>query len=291
MPEETHEPPQTWPNFFVSELVHQRTARGWGQRRLGLEANVSASTIANIESGLRFPTIPVARAIDKAFGTHGMFERLAIMVLRNAAKGWVRELLATERISLNMKVFESQVIPGLLQTEEYARAMLTDARTDDVELAVALRMARKEVFSDKDKHPYCRWIIDEQVLRRPIGGPEVMRPQLEHLLRMAEHPRRNVQILGAEVASHPGLSGAFTIFEVPEEDDERVEGSDKLVFETDPRHARTRKLLWIDGFIEGRTTPDAENVAQAERAYDLLTSVALSPQASVQRIREILKTY
>lgn len=298
MPEDTYVPPEALPEFFIHELVAQRKARGWSGRRLAAEAHVAPSTVANVEAGIRLPNEDFGRAMDKPLDTHGLFERLAILVQRHATTGWVAEWLAIERAALRMSVFQPQVIPGLLQTPDYARAMLTGTRGRNVAAGIAGRLIRQEILVDDiDAHPYCGWIVDEQALRRPVGGPQVMRAQLEHILRMTDHPRRIFQVIGAETAAHAGLSGASSIFDVPEEvapeldpttEEDAVESTalPPLLMSSGPR---LRRVVYIDGSLEGRITHDTRHVLAAERNYDLLLSVALSPDESAQRISDILK--
>ncbi|MEV4442360.1 DUF5753 domain-containing protein, partial [Streptomyces sp. NPDC049577] len=196
----------------------------------------------------------------------GHFMRLHPLVIRFAYPSWFLPFVELEQQAVSMRVFESQIIPGLLQTEDYARAMLAAVRPDSLEDLVAARMSRKDVF-DRESRPRTWFVVDEYVLLRHIGGTAVMRSQLEHLLKEGEEPRTVVQVVPRSVASHPGLSGAFTVLSFDK-------GAD---------------VLYVEGFPKGRLALEASEVTAADHAYDLLSAMALSPKASADLIGTHLK--
>jgi transcriptional regulator with XRE-family HTH domain len=133
---------------------------------------------------------------------------------------WVEPYFALEAAASFIRTWELQSIPGLLQTEAYAQAIirLGDAVTDeDVQRRAEARLARQDIL-DRGNQFQLWAVIDEAALRRPIGGKAVMREQLRHLLRMAEHPAVTLQVLSFRTNEHPALGGPFTILRFAEPD-------------------------------------------------------------------------
>jgi hypothetical protein len=183
-----------------------------------------------------------------------------------AYPSWFLPLVELERNAVSIRSFQGQLFHGLLQTEEYARTILADARPDNLEDLVAARMTRQSIF-EREERPRTWFIIDEYVLMRHVGGEAVMRTQLERLLEAGQHPRTVIQILPRTVVTHPGLEGPFTVLGFDEGED----------------------VLHVDGFFQGRTTADRGEVAVAAHTYDLLRAMALSPDASAELIGRHLK--
>ncbi|MGY4959005.1 helix-turn-helix domain-containing protein [Streptomyces nigrescens] len=247
--------------FFGSELERIRTAAGVSQGECAAEAHTTQSMISKIEHACRVPSEDLARDLDAALKTGGHFLRLYPLVIKYAYPSWFLPFIELEREATSMRVFESQIIPGLLQTEDYARAMLTAVRPDNLEDLVAARMSRQEVF-ERPMPPRMWFVMDEQALRRPIGGADVWRVQLESLLKAGQSPRTVIQVVPRKVVAHGGLAGPFTVLGFEE-------GAD---------------VLYVDGFSQGRTALDASEVAAGAHAYDLLKAVALSPEESAELI-------
>lgn len=247
--------------FFGSELRRLRTEAGMSQGQVAKEAHSTQAMISYIELARRVPTIQLAGDLDRVFQTGGHFQRLHPLVLCHAYPSWYLPIVQIEGDATSIRSFQSQVIPGLLQTEEYARAMLTAVRSDNLEDLIAARMSRQEIF-ERELPPRAWFVVEEQALRRNIGGPEVMRGQLERLLMAGTVPRIVIQVIPDRVAAHPGLAGPFAIFTVPDAPD----------------------MLYVDGFSQGRMGLDTAEVADAAHAYDLLRAVSLSPEESAEVI-------
>jgi hypothetical protein len=132
---------------------------------------------------------------------------------------WFQNYLALEESASLIRTYEVQFVPGLLQTERYARAVFqrghSEAPDRDVEQRIELRMARQERLLASETTAL--WaVIDEAALRRQIGGPEVMREQIEHLLRLAALPNITIQVMPLRFGGHPAEGGAFTLLRFPE---------------------------------------------------------------------------
>ncbi|WP_329119783.1 helix-turn-helix domain-containing protein [Streptomyces sp. NBC_01465] len=247
--------------FFGTEVRRIRTSVGMSQEEAARKAHTTQSMLSKIEAAKRVPSADLARDLDLAFRTDGHFGRLHPLVVRYAYPSWFLPIVQLEHDATSVRSFQNQIIPGLLQTEEYARAMLTAVRADNLEDLVAARMTRQSVF-ERETPPRTWFIVDEYVLMRQIGGTAVMRQQLGRLVTAGREPRIVIQVIPREVAAHPGLAGSFTVLGFSE-------GSD---------------VLFVDGFSQGRIALDARDVTEGLHAYDLLRAVALSPDASAELI-------
>ncbi|MEN3586202.1 helix-turn-helix transcriptional regulator [Streptomyces sp. ZYX-F-203] len=267
--------------FFGSQVLKLRTARGWSQTELAKKGHTTGAMISYVENAKRVPSESLARDLDAAFGTD-FFAEFFPLVVAYAYPSWFLPYVELERDARSIRSFQSQVIPGLLQTEDYARAMLTPVRPDNLDDLVAARMTRQALF-ERDEPPHTWFIMDEQALRRRIGGPDVMRTQLERLLIAGQHPRCVIQVVPEEVTAHPGLAGPFTLLSFDQ--GEPQTGDDFRNGTRRPPH----DVLYVDGFSQGRTALDSAEVNEGARAYDLLRSYALSPEESADRIGEHLE--
>lgn len=269
--------------FFGSRVQLLRTERGWSQGELATRSRTTGAMISYIEHAKRIPSKELAQDLSDAFGER-FFVDFYPYVIAFAYPSWFLPFIELEARASMHRVFESQIIPGLLQTEDYARAMLMAVRPDHLEDLVTARMTRQAIF-EGDSPPRCWFIMDEQALRRSIGGPDVMAAQLERLLIAGSEPRTVVQVVPDEVAAHPGLAGPFTILSFGKEEASKTKDTQasrpksKQKTPTPPND-----VLYVDAFFQGRTALDMAEVAEGVRAYDLLRSYALSPEASAERI-------
>lgn len=247
--------------FFGSELRRLRKIAKLSQGQVAKMAHSTQAMISYIESAKRVPTHDLAHDLDGTFATDGHFLRLHPLVLRYAYPPWFLPFIELERDALAIRSFENQVIPGLLQTEDYARMILGAFRPDNLDDLLAARMSRHGIFEREDP-PRTWFIIDEQALRRTIGDRGVMREQLQRLLIAGREPRTVIQVLPERVGAHPGLAGPFAILTLPDVPD----------------------VLYVDGFSQGRMGLDSVEVSAAAHAYDLLRAVSLSPAESAEMI-------
>src|SRR5271170_5145399 len=197
---------------FADELRAQRELAGLGREELAGRLNYSASLISMIESGHRSPSRDFAGRCDEAFGTPGTFARLEKRLRDVPFSSGFRPFQPYESEAVALRMFEHVLIPGLLQTEDYARAVLSthpNTSQDVVEERVAARMARQEILTREGPPPPVLWVLlDENVLLREVGNAEIMRDQLAHLAGAARRPNVTVQVIPC-AGAHPGLLGAF----------------------------------------------------------------------------------
>ena len=205
--------------LFADELRAYRTARGWTQADVAAKTAYSESLIAQVETRHKSATPELARALDRAFatpgfaedtdsaaGTPGTFGRLVVRLRNMPFPASFRSFAAHEAEAVALSNYEHSLVPGLLQTEEYARAVLAtrpNTTADEVEEQVRGRMDRQAVLTRSDPPaPLLLALIDEGVLHRPIAEPAVMRGQLRPPAQLSRQPNITIQVVPYEAGGH-----------------------------------------------------------------------------------------
>ncbi len=191
--------------LFAEELRALRRLKGWTTEECGAAINFSASTIKSIESCYRIPTAEQARKLDEAFGTPGTLQRCERRIRGIPLSASFRPFAPYEAEATVLRTFQHVLIPGLFQTADYARVLIASYPgngPDEVADFVAARLERQAILDRKDP-PWLWVVLDEQVLRRGVGGPEVMHAQLTRLAELIDRPRITIQVIPADV-THPG---------------------------------------------------------------------------------------
>jgi transcriptional regulator with XRE-family HTH domain len=257
--------------FFGAEVRRARTAAGMSLADLGQLVPCDKSTVSRVESGLLAPDEAFARACDGAFpSAGGWFTRFfaAHAKWEIAMPPAFRSFVADEARATALYTFEHSLIPGLLASEDYSRAVLSrhlGASVEQVTARVAARMARQAIL-DREDPPLLWAVIDDAALSRCVGSPEVMRDALAHLTGIAARPNVTVQVI-ADAGAHVGLQGAFTVAEIT--------GSACSVN--------------IEDIADGRVCDDAATVGTAAVRFRWLQSEAMSAAASqafIERMAE-----
>jgi len=201
-------------------LALYREAAGYTQRSLGEVFVVGEQMIASIEQGRRPLKLDLAEQLDELLGTKGaLAEAVKHMPEVDLVPLWAEEYLDREREAIAISWYEALAVPGLLQTERYARAVFRSRvpvyDEDEIEQLVAKRVERQEILHRKVP-PTLSFVIWEAVLRDKLGGPEVYEEQLRHLREYAEMPGIALQVLPLGRTCHAGLDGPFILLETPE---------------------------------------------------------------------------
>jgi transcriptional regulator with XRE-family HTH domain len=255
--------------FFGAELRRARAAAGLSQEQLGQHIGYSAAQVGKVETGERGPSHDFARRCDQTLpDADGLFTRLHALIQRwdGGYPSWFAEWIEAERRAAALCWWEALLIPGLVQTEEYARALFTAWRLadgDELDQLVSGRMERQLIFERPD--PPSLWVIvDEGVLRRRIGGAKIMHDQLTRLADMADRPNMTLQVIPAEVGAHVGLLGGFAIAD--------VDGAG---------------IVYMESPDQGQTTQAPSVVAKLRATFDTLRAEALPRGASRDLIRRV----
>ncbi|GAA0704225.1 helix-turn-helix transcriptional regulator [Kitasatospora atroaurantiaca] len=217
-----------------SQLRRLREGRGITREDAGYQIRASESKISRMELGrVSFKERDVADLLS-LYGVNDGAEREALLgLVREANKsgwwhsfndvlpGWFQTYVGLEEAAALIRTYEVQFIPGLLQSEEYARAVFGQTRPvisdEELERRLSLRMRRQKLLTD-GQSPRLWAVIDEAALRRPVGGPKVMRAQVQYLIDIAQQPNVVVQVMPFRFGAHAGESGAFSILRFPEQD-------------------------------------------------------------------------
>jgi transcriptional regulator with XRE-family HTH domain len=263
-----------------SELRRLREAHSIKLEEVAEHLGVAASTLSRIETG-KAPTKSLyLNAMLEMYGVNdpGQRQVLVDMAREGHRKGWwsvYDDVLPTgfgiyvglEVEAAGLRSYEAEVVHGLFQTPDYARAILQEVfhrdSNEQVERLVDLRMKRQDVL-DRDPALDIWLILDEAVIRRTIGGPEVMRGQLARLTEASKMPNVTVQVLPFSSGSHAGLRGPFSILEFPERADPDVAYVESVA-----------GILYLEKDREVRSCAEA---------FDRLRAAALSPGASAELI-------
>lgn len=269
--------------WFADELRAHRGARCWTQADVAAKTSYSESLIAQVETCRKSATPELARALDRVFatpgftedapgapGTPGTFGRLAARLRNLPFPAAFQSFAPHEAEATALYTFEHSFIPGLLQTQAYARAVLEaypDATEDVVGERLAGRLSRQAILDRDDPPPpvVCA-LIDQSALIREIGGPAVMRDQLAHLAAMSRRPNITVQVI-PNTGTHPGLLGAFTVADL----------------------AGSPGIVNIEDITEGRVSEDAATVSMVALRFHALRGDALSRGASRDLIEGVIR--
>ncbi|MBL1104142.1 helix-turn-helix domain-containing protein [Streptomyces sp. 5-8] len=212
------------------QLEELRTQAGLSYAEAGTAIGVSHSTIRRMEAA-KVARLRLADA-EKLLQVYGVTDQEEIDTFlqsvreankrgwwhayRDVMPDWFAAYLSLEQAAVQIRAYENQFVHGLLQTEDYARALLTAAHphvpAEAAERRVALRMRRRELLA-RQAPPRLWVVMDETVLRRPVGGPEVMRAQIDHLIEVGRLPHVTVQLMPFANGPHPALwAGAYHLF-------------------------------------------------------------------------------
>src|SRR6266851_3334732 len=194
-------------SLFAEELRRARARTGLSQEQLGDEIGYSGSLVGMVETGRRPPSLDFAERCDTALDTGGLLARVhQHVVARENYESWFREWVEIERETTSLRTWEPMIVPGLLQTAEYAWEVLRAGRPDDTDA----RMERQAVLA-RENAPFLWAVVDEAALRRPVGEAKVMRGQMARLIEAARNPRIKILVVPLSVGAHAGLAGHFVI--------------------------------------------------------------------------------
>lgn len=253
-------------DYYGWELRRQREAHGLKQHQLGEIIFCTGSLIGQIETTKKIPTRDFSERVDAALGTGGVFSRLMGLVLRSQLPTWFQPYADMEARAAYISTYQAQLVYGLLQTEDYARAVLATGMPDGLDSLVAARMERQRIV-ERERPPLSWVILDEAVLHRPIGSQEIMRAQLVRLLDFATNRWMRIQVLPFVAGEHTSLDGSFNL----------------LRFDDDP------DIIYTEDLISGHMTASPDTVREASLRYAHLQAAALSVEESAVLIARVME--
>ena len=259
-------------------LSHQQAADAiysseWTIRRI--EAGKGALKPLNIKSLLVSYGVTDVREIDAFLGLARDASRPGWWhSYGDALPDWFRVAVGLEESASLIRAYEPQVVPGLLQTEAYVRAITAASfpseQQEDSERRVALRLARQGLLKRPAPPEY--WVVlEETVLRRPIGGPKVMRGQIKYLMEAASRPNITVQVLPFAAGWHPAMYGMFWIFRFPDD--------------------AMPDVVYSEALTSATYLNKPEETTQYTEALDRMAAIAATPDQTITILRQILKEH
>jgi transcriptional regulator with XRE-family HTH domain len=263
---------------LASELRRLREAADLTIDEVSEKLECSASKVSRIETGHVGVTPRDARDMLELYGIAGDEQEALVQLAREARKrGWwhaynevfTGTFVGLEADASSLRAFQALLVPGLLQTERYARAVIRAMRPDaeeaEVRRRVAARMARQELLTDPSPPEY--WaVMDEAVLHRTVDSAEVMAEQLYRMVAMAGRANVTIQIVPFGAGAHPGMEGPFLIMGFPE------------LADTD--------VVYVDSTSSGLYLEEPPDVRRYALMFDHLRAAALKPDDSVELIAE-----
>lgn len=247
---------------FGRQLKLLRTRAGLDRVEFGKRVGYAAQSVASFEQGRRIPQPEFVDKADRELEAGGLLVALKEELARSQYPAFFRDMARLEYEAVTLHVYATMAVPGLLQTEEYARAVFAVRRPllDEVvvEQRVSARLARQAIFTRKPM-PTLGFVIEESVLRRPVGGQAVQRGQLEQIVLHGQRRNVEVQVMPTDRSEHCGLAGPFTLIE-------RLDG---------------RRMAYVEVQRDSRLHTDRAVVRDVEEQYGIIRAQALTPLESL----------
>ncbi|WP_329198929.1 helix-turn-helix domain-containing protein [Streptomyces sp. NBC_01435] len=253
-------------DYYGWELRRQREAACLKQGQLGDIIFCTGSLIGQVETTKKVPTRDFSERVDAALGTDGVFSRLVGLVLHSQLPTWFQPYADMEARAMYISTYQAQLVYGLLQTEEYARALIAVDHPHKVDEMVAARLDRQRILRG-EKSPALWVVLSEAALLQEVGGRDVMRAQLARLLDFRDDPWVQIQVLPFSVGQHTGMMGSFNL----------------LRFEDDP------DLFYVESYDQGHMTANPQVIKERSVGYARLQATALSPEDSATLIARVME--
>ncbi|ALV35145.1 helix-turn-helix domain-containing protein [Streptomyces sp. NPDC101209] len=267
------------------ELRRLRELKGMTAEEVAERLLVSQSKISRLENGRRSISQRDVRDLCGVYEVedHRIVDSLMQMAKDSRQQGWWHSFgdipysvyIGLETDAASLRVYDPQVVPGLLQTRQYAETLIAGALPEtaaaDIDKRVQVRLRRQERITAPE-NPLRLWtVMDEAALRRVVGNRSLMRDQLEHLVEQSQLPHVTVQVIPFDMGAHPGLNGQYAILEFPDAADSSV--------------------VYIEGVTSDLYLEKANDVQKYSVMYEHLRAQALNPDQSRQFIADIAKEY
>ncbi|WP_128428052.1 helix-turn-helix domain-containing protein [Streptomyces cyaneus] len=254
---------------FGQTMKMLRVRAGLDREQFGRQIGYSAATVASYEQGRRIPSPRTIDRADEVVGADGLLSVWKEQVERAQFPVFFQGMAQLEKECIELLMYAAHVVNGLLQTEEYMRALLAMRRPpldqETIEQRVAARLARQDIF-DRRPTPLLSFVMDEAVLRHRYGGKDVLRGQLEQLLLIGQKRNVEIQVMPLECDDNAGVNGPFTVVT-------RKDG---------------KKFVYAENHASSSLDTDPEQTVLAAARYGIIRSQALTPRESLEFIEGLL---
>ncbi|MFB6553736.1 helix-turn-helix domain-containing protein [Streptomyces sp. NPDC056405] len=254
---------------FGQTMKTLRLREGLDRAEFGNRIGYSAATVASFEQGRRIPSPRTIERADEVLRAEGLLCLWKEEVERAQYPVFFQGMAVLEKEAVELVSYDTILVKGLLQTEEYMRALLGMRRPllDDgtIEQRVASRLARRAIF-DRSPAPFLCFVLDESILHRPYGGKAVLRGQLEHLLLIGQQRNVQIQIMPIDREDNAGVNGPFTVV----------------------RRKDGKTFVYAEAQGIGSLQTDPELATLAAARCGIIRSQALSPRESLNLIEGVL---
>lgn len=255
---------------FGRQLKLLRTRAGMERAEFGKRVGYSADSVASIEQGRRIPQPQFIEQADEVLGAGGVLTALKEEVGKAQYPSFFRDAARLEAEAQELFLYAVQAVPGLLQTEEYTRALLAMRRPlldeDTIEQRVSARLTRQETFA-RWPAPLVSFVIEEAVLRKPFGGREVLRGVLENILSIGRRRNVEIQVMSNDQEDNAGVDGPFTLIT--------------------PKKGEQIAYLEVQG--RSMLVTDRNEVRSISARYGIIRSQALTPRESLRFVEKVLR--
>ncbi|MFK4099675.1 helix-turn-helix domain-containing protein [Streptomyces sp. NPDC019531] len=263
------------PSFYGAELRYRREQAGLTLEQLAEGSFRGIPFLSQIERGERRMPADLARHVDKVLGTDGFFERRCEDARKARQSGhaeYFADVAEMERHAETIEDWAPSLVPGLLQTDAYATAVVRTSLPwlppETVDTQVRARMERAEIWK-REERPAFWAILHESVIRRPLLSPEEMAAQLEHIAVVIRSTQSVLQIVPETMAAHPMMMGMIRVMTFPDQP----------------------PVVYTEGLHSGQLIDYPALVKNYRRSYDLLRATALSPEATLAMVDQVAKDY
>lgn len=269
-PKKRPRPNATTMKMVGRQVASARIAKGYTQKQLAELVKVDEETIGSIEQGRRMLMPHVAELLDLNLGLPGMLTVAALgMPERDPSPPWSEEYMDLEKSAIAINWYDCMVVPGLLQTEAYMRALFScnipAHLPAKIETLTARRLDRTKILH-REQPPSLAFVVSEAALRDKIGGDAIHAEQVGRLLACMEIPQVTLQVLPLGLTSHPGTSGSFSMLE-----------------SADHEH-----VGYFEGQRGSKLVTDPDDVSIMAQRYAMLRTQALNPQSTQGMLRKLL---
>ena len=261
------DPTESTAALFGAKLRKFRDKAGLSQAQLAEAVGYSHDTISKVETAAQAPSPQLAELLDAHFGTDEQFQELQPLAAKEGILVFFRPYADLESTADALRVYDHVVISGLLQTEDYARAVLRPGqRPSALEQAVSTRLSRQEILR-RDEPPWVVILLQESAIRKVVGDKGTTKAQLGRLLELLPEPHINILVVPDDAAVYPG--GGFALFSHEDEPD----------------------VGYSEGAgSSGQVITQSSKVEEFRRLWDMLNHAALSNTASEALIQEVMES-